>query len=68
MAQNLGSIGQIHAYTSVWIPNMFLLIIVIYSNYKIYKEEPIKVLERVNNRLITLYENLKNNFVKNTKS
>ena len=68
MAQNLGSIGQIHAYTSVWIPNMFLLIIVIYSNYKIYKEEPIKVLERVNNLLITLYENFKNIFAKNTKS
>ena len=68
MTQNLGSIGQIHAYTSVWIPNIFLLIIVIYSNYKIYKEEPIKVLEKANNLLITLYEIFRNLFTKNTKS
>ena len=68
MTQNLGSIGQIHSYTSVWIPNFFLLIIVVYSNYKIYKEEPIKVLENVNNLLITLYENFRRFFAKNTKS
>ena len=68
MTQNLGSIGQIHSYTSVWIPNFFLLIIVIYSNYKIYKEEPIKVLENVNNLLITSYQNFRSFFAKNTKS
>ena len=68
MTQNLGSIGQIHSYTSVWIPNFFLLIIVIYSNYKIYKEEPIKVLENVNNLLITSYQNFRSFFAKNKKS
>ena len=68
MTQNLGSIGQIHPYTSVWIPNFFLLIIVIYSNYKIYKEEPIKVLENVNNLLITSYQTFRSFFTKNTKS
>ena len=68
MTQNLGSIGQIHSYTSVWIPNFFLLIIVIYSNYKIYKEEPIKVFDNVNNLLITSYQNFRSFFAKNTKS
>jgi len=68
MTQNLGSIGQIHAYTSVWIPNMFLLIIVIYSNYKMHKEEPIQLMENVNNLLITLYESFRSLFTKNTKS
>ena len=68
MTQNLGSIGQIHAYTSVWIPNMFLLIIVIYSNYKMHKEEPIQLMENVNNLLITLYESFRSLFKKNTKS
>ena len=68
MTQNLGSIGQIHSYTSVWIPNFFLLIIVIYSNYKIYKEEPIKVFDNVNNLWITAYKNFRSFFAKNTKS
>ena len=68
MTQNLGSIGQIHSYTSVWIPNLILLCLVIYSNYKIYKEEPITLLENVTNPLITSYENFKSYFGKNTKS
>ena len=68
MAQNLGSIGEIHAYTSVWIPNMVLVIIVIYSNYKMYKEEPIQLMGKVNNLLINLYESFRNLFAKNTKS
>jgi len=68
MTQNLGSIGQIHSYTSVWIPNIILLIVVIYSNYKIYKEEPIKVFDNVNNLLITSYQNFRSFFAKNTKS
>ena len=68
MTQNLGSIGEIHAYTSVWIPNMFFLIIVIYSNYKIYKEEPIQILERINNLLITLYKSFRSLLAKNTRS
>jgi len=68
MTQNLGSIGQIHAYTSVWIPNMLLLIIVIFSNYKMYKEEPIKVLESVNNLFVTSYGIFRRFFAKNTKS
>ena len=68
MTQNLGTIGKINSYTSVWIPNMFLLLLVIYSNYKMYKEEPIKILERVNNLLINAYENFRSLFAKNTNS
>jgi len=68
MTQNLGSIGQIHAYTSVWIPNMILLIPVIYSNYKMHKEESIKALESTNNLLLTSYEIVRSVFAKNTKS
>ena len=68
MTQNLGSIGQINSYTSVWIPNLILLCLVIYSNYKIYKEEPITLLENVTNPLITSYKIFKSYFGKNTKS
>tara|TARA_B100001123_G_scaffold18374_1_gene20763 strand:- start:1465 stop:2301 length:837 start_codon:yes stop_codon:yes gene_type:complete len=68
MTQNLGSIGQIHAYTSVWIPNMFFLIIVFYSNYKMYKEEPVQLMENVNSLFFTLYESVRSLFIRNTKS
>jgi lipopolysaccharide export LptBFGC system permease protein LptF len=38
VTQNLGRIGEIHAYTSVWIPNIILIFVVIYVIYKMQKE------------------------------
>ena len=45
MTQNLGRIGKIHSYTSVWIPNAILIIVVIYVVYKMQKELPFRFLE-----------------------
>lgn len=68
MTQNLGRIGQLHSYISVWIPNMVLLILVIYSSYKMQKEIPFKALERINDLLMASYESFNGLFKKNTKS
>jgi len=35
--QNMGKSGEIEPYSSVWIPNIFVLIIVIYTTYKMQK-------------------------------
>lgn len=67
MTQNLGRIGEIHAYTSVWIPNLILLILVIYSSYKMQKEKPFKALDKITDLFITLYEFLTGIFKKNIK-
>ncbi len=45
MTQNLGRLGHIHSYTSVWIPNAILIIVVIYVVYKMQKELPFRFLE-----------------------
>jgi lipopolysaccharide export system permease protein len=37
---NLGSVGKIHSLSSVWIPNILLLIMAIYMVYKTQKERP----------------------------
>ncbi len=68
MTQNLGRIGEIHSYTSVWIPNMILFVLVIYSNYKMQKEVPFQAMEKLNEILINLYEIFKNIFKKNIDS
>jgi lipopolysaccharide export system permease protein len=52
MSQNLGRIGKIHAYTSVWIPNIILLLTVAYIIYKMQKELPFKFFEGLINFLI----------------
>ena len=56
MTQNLGRIGAIHSYTSVWIPNMILFVLVVYSNYKMQKEVPFKAMKKLKNVFITFYE------------
>ena len=62
VTQNLGRIGKIHAYTSVWIPNIILLLVVVYVVYKMQKELPFKFFEILFNFLIMIIEFLKNLF------
>ena len=67
MTQNLGRIGELHAYTSVWIPNFILLILVIYSSYKMQKEKHFTALDEIANLFITLYELSRGLFKKSIK-
>ena len=60
MTQNLGRIGKIHSYTSVWIPNMILFTLVAYSSYKMQKEVPFQTIEKLMNLFITFYEKFRN--------
>jgi lipopolysaccharide export system permease protein len=68
MTQNLGRIGELHAYTSVWIPNFILLILVIYSSYKMQKEKPFKALDKITDLFITLYDYSRGLFKKSVKT
>jgi lipopolysaccharide export system permease protein len=68
MTQNLGRIGELHAYTSVWIPNLILLILVVYSSYKMQIEKPFKTLDKITNLFITLSELPTGLFKKNVKT
>lgn len=67
MTQNLGRIGKIHSYTSVWIPNIILIFVVVYTIYKMQKELPFKFMENFIDFLITIVEFFKNLFSKTNK-
>ena len=67
LTQNLGRIGRIHAYTSVWIPNIILLIVVVYIVYKMQKELPFKFMESFIDFVVTVVEFFKNLFKKSNK-
>jgi lipopolysaccharide export system permease protein len=56
LTQNLGRIGKIHAYTSVWIPNIVLLVVVVYVVYKMQKELPFKFMESFIDFVVTVVE------------
>lgn len=64
LTQNLGRIGKIHSYTSVWIPNIILIVVVVYVVYKMQKELPFKFLERFIDILMTLFNFFKALFSK----
>ena len=67
VTQNLGRVGEIHAYTSVWIPNIILICVVIYVLYKMQKDLPFKVIESFIDFLITIVEFFKSLFGKTNK-
>jgi lipopolysaccharide export system permease protein len=67
MTQNLGRIGEIHSYTSVWIPNAILIVVVAYVLYKMQKELPFKFLEVFIGLLITVLDFFKKIFRKKNK-
>jgi hypothetical protein len=67
LTQNMGRIGKIHAYTSVWIPNIILLFMVVYVVYKMQKELPFKFMEKFIDFVVTMIEFFKNLFKNSTK-
>jgi lipopolysaccharide export system permease protein len=67
VTQNLGRIGKIHAYTSVWIPNAILVFVVIYVIYKMQKELPFKFFGGCIDFLTTIIKFFKN-LLKNKNS
>jgi uncharacterized membrane protein len=53
--QNMGKIGKIEPFISVWIPNIVILGIIIYTSYKMQKDLPFTFTMSLFDRLITIY-------------
>ena len=68
MTQNLGRIGKLDSYLSVWIPNIILLVLVIYSSYKMQKEKPFIALDKIIDLFSTIYDFSIRIFKKDIKS
>ena len=57
--QNMGNVGILEPYFSVWIPNIILLGITLYIAYKMQKELPFKLTDWITDRMVTTYDFLK---------
>ncbi|MDP7552457.1 MAG: LptF/LptG family permease [Nitrospinaceae bacterium] len=60
--QNMGIIGVLEPYFSVWIPNIILLGVTLYIAYKMQKELPFKLIEWTADRMVTTYDFFKKIF------
>ena len=58
LLQNLGRAGMINPYFSVWVPNIILLIVVIYVGYKTQREIPFKTFNKVSEWISLFWEYL----------
>jgi len=62
LTRNMGVIGVLEPYSSVWIPNIVLLGVTIYISYKMQKELPFTLTEWTADRMVTIYDFFKKIF------
>ena len=62
--QNMGRVGEVQPYLSVWMPNIVLLGIIIYTSYKMQKDLPFKLTTWIADRGILSLEYCKNFYYK----
>ena len=62
LTKNMGVIGVLEPYSSVWIPNIVLLGVTLHISYKMQKELPFKLTEWTTDRMVTTYDFFKKIF------
>ena len=46
-AQNMGKSGQVEPYSSIWVPNIIIFCIIVYTSYKMQKDLPFNFINRI---------------------
>ena len=46
-AQNMGKSGQIEPYSSIWVPNIIIFCVIVYTSYKMQKDLPFNFINRI---------------------
>jgi len=46
-AQNMGKSGQVEPYSSIWVPNIVIFCIIVYTSYKMQKDLPFNFINRI---------------------
>ncbi len=62
LTKNMGVIGVLEPYSSVWIPNIVLLGVTLYISYKMQRELPFKLTEWTADRVVATYDFFKKIF------
>ena len=55
-AQNMGKSGQIEPYSSIWVPNIIIFFVIVYTSYKMQKDLPFNFTNRIIDNLSTIHK------------
>ena len=55
-AQNMGKSGQVEPYSSIWVPNIIIFFVIIYTSYKMQKDLPFNFTNRIVDNLSTIHK------------
>ena len=53
-AQNMGKSGQVEPYSSIWVPNIIIFFVIVYTSYKMQKDLPFNLTNRIIDNLSTI--------------
>ena len=63
-AQNMGKSGQIEPYSSIWIPNIIILCVIFHTSYKMQKDLPFNLTNRLVDNISTVHKLLSHFYLK----
>jgi len=55
-AQNMGKSGEIDPYFSIWVPNIIVFCIIVYTSYKMQKDLPFNFINRIVDNISIIYQ------------
>ena len=55
-AQNMGKSGQMEPYSSIWIPNIIIFFVIVYTSYKMQKDLPFNFTNRIVDNVSTIHK------------
>ena len=55
-AQNMGKSGQVEPYSSIWVPNIIIFFVIVYTSYKMQKDLPFNLTNRIIDNLSTIHK------------
>lgn len=55
-AQNMGKSGQVEPYSSIWVPNIIIFFVIVYTSYKMQKDLPFNFTNRIVDNLSTIHK------------
>ena len=55
-AQNMGKSGQVEPYSSIWVPNIIIFFVIVYTSYKMQKDLPFNFTNRIVDNISTIHK------------